>query len=250
MLADMKKKIFSSCGQWKEEEKQLGRAVCDLISSHDKFSAYFAENQSSLEAFTAHILKTLDECFGFIGIMHRRGEIQTPDRGTVHRASVWIEQELSVVAYMSQVLQRQMQIHLFIQNGIVREGIREKLLINATNFENGDEVIQAIPSLLGKWSPVVVGKVTSALALRLIQAKEAGEHVTVRGDEPKGRNRLVGNRRWQGERECIILDCDDFTVVVQPIGSGVMKPIPLSWITPSKDMMQGGRLMLLVADQD
>lgn len=246
----MKKKLFISCGQWKDEEKQLGLTVSDLINAQQLFSAYFAENQSTLEAFTTHILKTLDDCFGFIGIMHRRGEIQTPDRGIVHRASVWIEQELSVVAYLAQVLQRQIHIQLFIQNGIAREGIREKLLINATNFETGDEVLQAIPSVLEKWNAFIVGsKVTNPIALRLIQTREAREHVTVKGEEPVGRNRLLGNRRWQGEAECAIFDCDDFTVTVHVLGSGQNKPIPLAWITLSKDMKQGGRLMLLVADQ-
>src|SRR5579864_288302 len=92
--------VFVSCGQMTEEEKSLGNQVCALVRNLTPHQPYFAENQSSLEALTTNILASLDEAVGLIAIMHPRGVVTFPDKHQQIRASVWIEQEIAIAAYL------------------------------------------------------------------------------------------------------------------------------------------------------
>lgn len=65
--------IFVSCGQVADEEKKLGRDVCDLVRELTPHEPYFAENQNSLDALTKNILGSLDNAVALIAIMHPRG---------------------------------------------------------------------------------------------------------------------------------------------------------------------------------
>src|ERR1700687_6060158 len=88
--------IFVSCGQVTEEEKALGKQVCDLVRELTPHEPSFAENEKSLEALTKNILASLDEAVGLIAIMHPRGVVTFPDKHQEIRASVWIEQEIAI----------------------------------------------------------------------------------------------------------------------------------------------------------
>jgi hypothetical protein len=81
--------IFLSCGQCRDEEKALGQQVKELLEGNGCVEVYFAENQTTFEAFTKNILSALNRCVGFIGMQHR-GEVRTPT-GSITRASVWVE---------------------------------------------------------------------------------------------------------------------------------------------------------------
>jgi hypothetical protein len=63
--------VFISCGQYSEQEKKLGKAV--TIVKGLGFDPYFAENQSSLKGLHENILSKLNECSGFIAVVHPRG---------------------------------------------------------------------------------------------------------------------------------------------------------------------------------
>ena len=58
---------------------------------------------------------------GFIAIMHHRGTVTGHDR-TITRASVWIEQEIAIAAFMGQVLKRPLRSASYCQKGIQRIG--------------------------------------------------------------------------------------------------------------------------------
>jgi len=99
--------VFVSCGQYSDAEKELGRGICELIGELRKdVEPYFAENQSTVVGLSNHILKTLYRCAGLICVMHKRGNVNTPENKEVTRGSVWIEQEIAIAAFISGALSR------------------------------------------------------------------------------------------------------------------------------------------------
>jgi hypothetical protein len=123
--------VFVSCGQYTESERKLGKDICQLLRRlRPDVEPYFADNQSTPEGLSDHILKALHRAAGFICVMHARGSIATPDGATVVRASVWVEQEIAMVAFMSHVLGRSIPTLFYRQAGIHLEGIRSVLLMN------------------------------------------------------------------------------------------------------------------------
>jgi len=139
--------IFISCGQCSDEERSLGLEIATLISRQKIANGYFAQNQSSFEAVTHNILKNLSEATGFIGIMHHRGVVSTPDGATFDRASVWVEQEVAIAAFIEHILKRPIRVQLYIQKGIKLEGLRDKVMLNAVEFERSEEIIDDLKNL-------------------------------------------------------------------------------------------------------
>lgn len=147
MTADGRRIVFISCGQYVEEERQLGKALADLVEAKTPFRGYFAENQMSFEAVTQNILAALNDCAGFVAVIHRRGEVST--LGSKHnRGSVWVEQEIAIAAFLVQVMQKKIPVALYIQNGIKREGLREQVLLNPVTFQTGEDVVKHFTTLL------------------------------------------------------------------------------------------------------
>ena len=92
--------VFISCGQSTPEEKQLGHDIVSLIKSETTYDAYFAEEHSSLVGLAENVLDQLKHAAAFIGIMHRREELIKPNGETVTRASVWVEEEVAIAAFV------------------------------------------------------------------------------------------------------------------------------------------------------
>lgn len=143
--------IFISCGQVTHEEKTLGKDVCALVRDLTLHEPYFAETQNSLEALTRNILGSLDDAVGLIAIMHPRGVVTFPDMRQEIRASVWIEQEIAIAAYITQILKRPLRIAPYIHRDIRREGMRDQLLLNAVPFTVGSEVLDHLGTVLSGW---------------------------------------------------------------------------------------------------
>lgn len=155
-------KIFISCGQYSEAEKSLGRDVEQLVREATPYKPYLAQNQSTLNSLTQTVFQALDECTGFIGIMHHRGEVRTPG-GTIIRGSVWIEQEIAIAAFLRQLLGRDIHIRLYTQRGLALEGLRDKLQANPIVFETDEEILSDLRSNLGDWAKQIAGARLQAL---------------------------------------------------------------------------------------
>lgn len=151
--------IFLSCGQYTEAERALGRQIKEMLERAGAPEVYFADNQSTLEALTNNILGALNGCVGFIGVMHHRGSVTTPERNII-RASVWIEQEIAIAAFIQQILGRKIEVQLYVQDGIAREGMRDKLLLNATPFKKDHEVVDHLRGDISRWRALVAMEVT------------------------------------------------------------------------------------------
>jgi hypothetical protein len=149
---DDKALVFISCGQFTDEERRLGKDVCELVNGTPGLQAYFAENQSTVKGVAEHILGALDRAAGFIAIMHHRGEVTTPS-GMHTRASVWIEQEIAIVSFLQATRKTEIPITAYAQQGIYREGLRDKIMLNPTPFTTADEVLADLRKLLPTWNP-------------------------------------------------------------------------------------------------
>jgi hypothetical protein len=147
--------VFISCGQYRSEEIQLGQDLAKAANELTNFEGYFAQNQASLDGLSQHIFGALNRCTGFVGVMHHRGTVTTP-HGELVRASVWVEQELAIAAFLRQAQQRQLAVVVYIQKGIQREGVRDKLLLGAVEFETEAEVLTDFKARLtdGRFGPV------------------------------------------------------------------------------------------------
>lgn len=144
--------IFVSCGQVTDDEIKLGKDVCDLIRQLTPFDPYFAENQATLEGVSENILRAINGSAGMIAIMHPRGQISSRGGHTHTRASVWVEQEIAIAAFLTQVHGRQFPILAYIHKDIGREGLRDKLLLNAQSFESNEEILGHLQAVLPTWA--------------------------------------------------------------------------------------------------
>lgn len=133
--------VFISCGQVTEDERELGRSLAALVESQTPCRGYFAQNQQSLRGVSENILAALYRSVAFVAVMHHRGTVTTPSGGHI-RGSVWVEQEIAIASFMTQVLDRPLPVALYIQEGIRREGLRDQLLLNAVEFRDNSEVLE------------------------------------------------------------------------------------------------------------
>lgn len=155
-MTQRRKTVFISCGQYADEERQLGKQVCEMVSKFTDFDGYFAENQATLKALSENVLRQLYDSVGLVIIMHHRGKIE--ERGII-RASVWIEQEVAIATLMEQVLNRPLHVALFVQRGIAIEGVRQQIQLNPIEFTQGDEVIARLREILLTWKePLYIGE--------------------------------------------------------------------------------------------
>lgn len=141
--------IFVSCGQYTDQEKNLGKTVCDLLRSHG-FDPYFAENQMNLSGLHSNILNKLNECSGLVAIMHPRGIVNAFGKEQT-RGSVWIEQEIAIAAFMTHCLKKDIDVVAFVHEDIKREGIRELLHLNPVAFRDDEEIVDKLSAVLKTW---------------------------------------------------------------------------------------------------
>lgn len=143
--------VFISCGQSTPDELALGSKIEQFIREETAFEPYFAEQQNTLEGLAANILSWLHRASAFIGIMHHRGTIQTPNGDQVVRGSVWVEQELAICSFMQHVLNRQLEVALYLQRGISREGIRSQLRLKPVEFDTDLDVLADLKQRVPGW---------------------------------------------------------------------------------------------------
>lgn len=146
-----KKLIFISCGQYSQDEKDLGLKIVEIIRENPNFEAFYAENQCDLRGLSQNIFKKLHEAVGFIAIMHHRGKLQMPEKEII-RASVWIEQEIAIASFIEEILQKKIKVIAFIQEGIHLEGVRTLLMLNPYKFTKSEEVSAKVKEILPVWA--------------------------------------------------------------------------------------------------
>ena len=150
--------IFVSCGQSTPSERKLGQEIAKMVERETSCRAYFAENQNTLEGVTENILKKLRVAAGFIAIMHPRGNVTNPHSTGGQswvRGSVWVEQEISIAAFISQALEQPMRVRAYVHEDILREGLRDKLHLNPRLFKEDAEILHDLAAELPSWRGLV-----------------------------------------------------------------------------------------------
>ncbi|MGD0822287.1 MAG: hypothetical protein ABSA71_16255 [Desulfomonilia bacterium] len=143
-----KKLIFVSCGQLTEEEKQLGNAVKGVIDDTDDFEAYFAETVHDFTALAHHIFEALHRCSGAISFLHNRGSVT--DSGGENwgiRSSVWVNQEIAILAFRQFLESAKMPILVFKENDVRLEGAMTSFIANPLPLEGVQETL----TIIKKW---------------------------------------------------------------------------------------------------
>ena len=140
--------VFISCGQRTDNEKALGNLILTKVKEYGQFEPYFAEEQNSLEGLTKNILMALKNSVGFIVVIHKREKLP---KGKCYRASVWIEQEIAIAAFIKQALSKNLHVAAFIEDGVALDGMRSQLLLNPINFESPEDIINHLDKILPSW---------------------------------------------------------------------------------------------------
>jgi hypothetical protein len=127
--------IFVSCGQRTPEETQLGRMVEQAINSHGGFKSYFADSVQSLATLGHHVFDALRRCSGAVVLLHER---------EVTRSSMWINQELAILAYRRFFESREIPILVFKDQNVRLEGAMTAFIVNAKPLPNEQVVVEEL----------------------------------------------------------------------------------------------------------
>jgi hypothetical protein len=127
--------IFVSCGQLTPTEKRLARLVQDEIDSHTGFRAYSADRVQSLTALCDHVFDALRRCAGAVVLIHAR------EGG---RSSMWVNQELAILAYRRFFESADIPIIAFKDNSVTLEGAMSTLIVNANPLGNEQTVVAGV----------------------------------------------------------------------------------------------------------
>lgn len=92
-----------------------------------------------MEALNSHIFRNLGNCTGLIAILHKRGQGK-------HDTSVWINQEVSIIAYLKSTGKEIPSLILYQSDAVV-EGLIKYTIANPPTFGSDDEAV----SLIEKW---------------------------------------------------------------------------------------------------
>lgn len=143
--------IFVSCGQLTEAEKTLGTLLKTVIDGTPGFEAYFAETVHDFESLARHVLDGLSRCAGAVVVLQDRGIVLNADsREWGHRSSVWVNQELAILAYRQFFEARKIPVIAFADPNVKLEGAMTLLIVNAHPLGTAQDVATAVRTWLSK----------------------------------------------------------------------------------------------------
>ncbi len=157
------KLIFVSCGQQTAEEKRLGTSAKELVDSKAGYKAYFAEYVQSLDALAINIFEGIRKCSGLISFFHERGLVTThADKEWGYRSSVWVNQEIAILAYRRQFEGIEIPILVFKDEKVRLEGAMTSLIVNPIPIKSDSEILDQIDSWLNSTDFPFSGSATDA----------------------------------------------------------------------------------------
>jgi hypothetical protein len=171
--------IFVSCGQRTQEEKLLGEAIRHAIQDHGVFDCFLAEAQHNLNGLHENIFDALAKSDAFITVMHRRGNVRygLDKHEPLDRASVWIEQEIAIAAYIQRTAKNDLLTAAYIEKGVGREGLRELLHLNPLEFTSNDQIITDLKATLNTWHKSSASDRFGELQLEVFPGREGAIQV-------------------------------------------------------------------------
>lgn len=144
-----KKTIFVSCGQLTEAERTLGVLVKAIIDGTPGFEAYFAETVQDLESPGHHVMTGIQQCAGAVVLLQDRGIVIQPN-GTEwgHRSSVWVNQEVAILAYRQFGEPNKIPILAFADPNVKLEGAMTSLIVNPRPLTSSFDVADSLRAWL------------------------------------------------------------------------------------------------------
>ena len=147
--------IFVSCGQLRPEEKRLGERIKVEIDATPGFKAYFADTVQDLSGLSAHIFQALRRASGAVIVLHPRGEIRAADGHVLGiRSSVWINQEVALLAYRQFFESRAIPVLAFRDPSVALEGAMTAFIINPKPSVDEDTVLADVRRWLAEKAPI------------------------------------------------------------------------------------------------
>ena len=113
------------------------------------WTVFFAEAAHDAADLNTSLFRELQNCDGFVAVMHKRGEVSYSDRPPHHRASVWIQQEIAILHYRSFLLGRPIPMRIYLESGIEPEGLTQFSMINPIKFEDTQAILEDLTKWLG-----------------------------------------------------------------------------------------------------
>ncbi len=141
--------IFVSCGQLTEEERNLGQRIKAEIDATEGYHGYFADCVQDLSGLANHILDALRRCAGAVVVLHPRGRVlseQGQDFGV--RSSVWINQELAILAYRQFFEGSNIPILAFKDDLVALEGAMTAFIVNPKPLVDQESVLRELRNWL------------------------------------------------------------------------------------------------------
>jgi hypothetical protein len=137
--------IFVSCGQLTAEERRLGQLIKAEVDAVAGFEAYFADTVQSLSALAEHILDALRRCVGAIAVLHQRGRVMSAAGDELGvRSSVWINQEIAILAYRQFFERSNIPILAFADPSLTHEGAMTAFILNPKPLGDEEAVVSAV----------------------------------------------------------------------------------------------------------
>jgi hypothetical protein len=146
--------IFVSCGQLRREEKRLGQRIKSEIEATPGFKAYLADAVQDLSGLSAHIFDALRRSSGAVIVLHPRGEIRANDGRVLGiRSSVWINQEVALLAYRQFFETKAIPVLAFRDPSVSLEGAMTAFILNPKPSIDEDSVLAEVRRWLAEEAP-------------------------------------------------------------------------------------------------
>jgi hypothetical protein len=145
----MENTIFVSCGQLTDGERAMGIAIKEAIDNTPGFVAYFAQEVQNLEGLATNVLRAVQRCSGAVVVLTDRGPsvgLDGAHRG--RRSSVWVNQEIALLAYRQFVEDRRIPILCWRENGVELEGAMSAFIVNPKPLPPVSEIAALIRAWL------------------------------------------------------------------------------------------------------
>lgn len=134
-------RVFISCGQRSDKEKQLGFACREYFKSRG-FATYLAEKAHSLEALTEDIFQHLRNSEYAVFIDCEREKLSPGN----FRGSVFVNQELAIAAFLPIEESR-----VFHEKRVVPEGVAKHLIAKPIHFSDEQEFLGKLDEETNEW---------------------------------------------------------------------------------------------------
>jgi hypothetical protein len=183
----VKKLIFVSCGQLTEDERTLGILIKATIDATAGFEAYFAQAVQDFEALGRHVFDAMRRCAGAVVVLHDRGMVTGADgKEWCSRSSVWVNQELAILAYRQFFESQKIPLLSFVDPKVKLEGAMTSLIVNPRPLGTASDVASAVRGWLSS-SEFIAGS-DEVFARKWNQLTDVGRKVLAGVLEEGGHN--------------------------------------------------------------